>query len=86
MTGIDQIGVELTVIDADASRHSERLTRERGEIINTINKTQTTFGDQEPGQSLIITLSHVINNAVNAESAIDRLKSDIREYIRQIQR
>jgi len=86
MINFDQIRSELLLIDNYATRHTEHLDRERGYIIEAMNKAQETFGDQEAGQNLVITLSYVINNLVSADSAIYHLKSDIHEYIQQIQK
>jgi len=83
---VEQICGELAAIDAMVSRHSERLERERGEILNTMNKAQSAFGSQEPGQNIVMTLSHVINSIVSADGALYQLKSDISDFTQQMQK
>jgi len=86
MINVEQISGELKVIDEAASKHSLRLESENGEILNTMGKAQETFGDQPSGQMLVTSLSYVINNIMKANSALYLLKSDIREFIQQIQK
>ena len=84
MSNIDQISNELLSIDADISTHAVKLQREKGEIVNTMNKAQSAFGDQSAGQGLVSTLYRTLQNINNAESSLQMVRQEIREYIQNL--
>ena len=86
MNSVEQICGEIAVINAMVSHHSERLERERGELLNTMNKAQSAFASQEAGQDLVKTLLHVISSVVSADGALHQLKSDLSDFPRQMQK
>ena len=86
MNNIETIVNEMIVINSDLSTHTVRLQREQGEITNTMNKVQRTFGDQQSGQILVSTLYRTLQNVITAESSLNNLKQEINNYINNIQK
>lgn len=86
MSNIDQIVNELLVVDSDISTCSVSLERERGEITNTINKVQSTFGDQHAGQYVVTTLYKTLQSIVNADSALYITRQEIKKYVQNLQK
>lgn len=74
---------QLNALGERAKASMDRLERERGYVIDTMQKTQGSFGDQPPGQKLVTTLYHVNNALTTADSALYALRSRIESYIQQ---
>ena len=86
MGNVEQIVNELLVVDSDISTYSIRLERERGEITNTMNKIQSSFGDQPAGQNIVTILYKSVQNIVNADSALYISRQEIKKYVQNLQK
>ena len=86
MNNIEQIASEILSIDSDVSAVSIRLQRENGEIANTMNKAQSTFGDQQAGQQLVNTLYRILQNVNNADGSLNIVRQEMRDYIQMLQK
>ncbi len=84
MSNIEQISNELFSIDSDISTYVARLQREQGEMVNTMNKAQSVFGDQQPGQGLVAILYKTLQNINNADSALQLVRQEIQECIQNL--
>ena len=84
MTNIVQLCEHLTVVAERGRKCGEQINREEGYISETIQKTQSLFADQKPGQTLINELYRLINTLSSAESAANALHDRIAPYISQI--
>ncbi len=73
----------LNALGERAKEAMDRLERERGYVIETMQKTQSCFGDQTPGQKLVTTLYRANNALTAADSALYALRSRIGTYIQQ---
>ena len=81
MTNIVQLCEHLELIADRGHKSGEQLKREQGYISETIQKTQSLFADQKPGQTLINELYRLINTLSSAESAANALHDRIAPYI-----
>ncbi len=63
---------------------TQRLERERGYLLETMNQIQSNFGDQAAGTQMVIELYRAINHAAMADSALYAASSALRSYISQI--
>jgi len=86
MSSVEQITTELLSIDFDISTYEVRLQRERGEITNTMNKAQSTFGDQQAGQILVTTLYRTLQNIVTADSSLHLVRQEIHDCVQNMQK
>ena len=86
MGNVEDIIIKMKAIESDVSTNAVMLERERGEIINTMNKTQSVFSDQRPGQELVSTLYKILQNLATVDSEMYLVKNDIEEFIRSLQK
>ena len=86
MGQIEQIVNELLVVDSDLSSYTVKLERERGELTNTINKVQCTFGNQQEGVALVKALYKTVEIIVNAGTALYLARQEIKNYINNVQK
>lgn len=86
MGQVEQIVNELLAVDSDISAYTVRLERERGEITNTINKAQSTFGNQQGGLILVTTLYKTVQSIVNADSALYLARKEIKKCVQNLQK
>ena len=86
MGQIEQIVNELLAVDSDLSAYTFRLERERGEIVNTINKAQSAFGNQHDALILVTTLYKTVQSIVNADTALYIARQEIKKYIQNLQK
>ena len=86
MGNVEQIVNELLVVDSDISACSVSLERERGEISNTMNKIQSSFGNQPAGQNVVTILYKSLQSLVNADSALYISRQEIKKYVQNIQK
>lgn len=84
MVSIEQLCRDLKRITDDVSGYVQYLEREREEILNSMNKVQGTFGDQQAGQQIVTLLMHSINDLSKADSSFYVIQSRINEYINYI--
>ena len=74
---------QLNALSERAKESMDRLERERGYVIETMQKTQSSFGDQSAGQKLVAALYRVNNALTAADSALYAIRSRIGSYIQQ---
>ena len=86
MSSFQEIIGELMAVDAELSAYEASLQREQDEINNTMQKAQSTFGDQQAGQGLVNTLYKTLQNTVFAESALNMVRQSIRNRIVNMQK
>lgn len=86
MGQVEQIVNELLAVDSDISAYTVRLERERGELTNTINKAQSTFGNQQEAMILVTTLYKTVQSIVNADTALYLARQEIKKYIQNLQK
>ena len=80
---IQEFGEQLNALGERAAVSMDRLERERAYIIETMEKTQGGFGDQQPGQKLVASLYNVNNALSAADSVLYALRSRVESYIQQ---
>ncbi len=80
---IQEFCEQLNALSERAKDSMDKLERERNYVIETMQKTQGSFGDQPPGQKLVTTLYHANNALTSADSALYMLRSRIESYIQQ---
>ena len=83
---IQEFCEQLSALSERARESVEKLERERNYVLETMQKTQSSFGDQPPGQKLVTTLYHVNNALTAADSALYTLRSRIESYTQQIRK
>ena len=86
MNSIDNIVNELLVINSDISKYMTTLERERGEITGTIAKVQSTFGDHQAGQRLVLTLYKTLQTAVSADNSLYTVCQEICKCIQNLKK
>lgn len=86
MLSIEEICRELQKIDRTCTDISGRLERERGEIINSMNKAQSTFGGTQEGQGVVLRFSDALNKIVYADDSLYSLRSSIQQLINRIKK
>ena len=80
---IQEFCEQLNALSERAKDSMDKLERERNYVIETMQKTQGSFGDQPPGQKLVTTLYHANNALTSADSALYMLRSRIESDIQQ---
>ena len=86
MTNIVQLCEHLVLVADRGHKCGEQLSREQGYISETIQKTQSLFADQTPGQALINELYRLINTLSSAESAANAVHDRIAPYVAQVKK
>ena len=86
MHNIEQIVSELLSIDAGLTNDTVRVQQERQDIIDAMNKVQSVFGDQQPGQLLVTTLYSTMQNMIATENSLYLVKQKIHECIENIKK
>lgn len=86
MSKIEEITNELMVVDSEISTIDVRIQREQGEIANTMNKAQSTFGDQQAGQQLVAMLQKTLQSMIYANGSLQSVKQKIHGYVQNIQK
>lgn len=86
MSSIEEIANELLAIDSSIDYIESVFQRETSEINNTINKAQSTFSDQLPGQGIVNTMYKTIQNIIAADSSMHSLRLELRDYIQNIKK
>lgn len=76
----------IRVLIERAQQSVSELERERGYILESMEKAQRMFSDQPYGQELITTLYEVINRLAAADSSLYSLQSRANQYLEQIRR
>lgn len=80
---IQEFCEQLNSLSERAKESMDKLERERNYVIETMQKTQASFGDQQPGQKLVTMLYHVNNALTAADSALYTLRSRVSSYIQE---
>lgn len=80
---IDEFKQQLLAIGDRVSACERNLEREQGYINDTVSKTQSNFGNQQPGQQLVCMLTSVNMSICNAGTALYSLRSRVNSYIQQ---
>ena len=62
----------------------EQINREEGYISETIQKTQSLFADQTPGQALTSELGRLLYTLISAETNANAIHDRIAPYMAQI--
>lgn len=83
---LTQYTEQLQSLKQRASLLCDNLEREKGYILDTQNRVQGDFGDQLPGQQIVIEFYAIINHLNSAETALENLNSQIDTYIMQVHR
>ena len=84
MMSIEQLCRDLLRVSEDISGYEKRMEREREETRMTMEKVQSTFGDQTAGQQIVAELYYCINDLAKADSSFYMIRSMINEYINSI--
>ena len=84
MTNIVQLCEHLVVIADRGHKSGEQLKREQGYISETIQKTQSLFADQTPGQALTSELGRLLYTLISAETNANAIHDRIAPYMAQI--
>lgn len=79
--GVSELGERLYAVSERADKSIQNLERERNYILETMQRVQNNFGDQQAGQQLVLTLLCVINSLAAADSTMNALRSRIGSYI-----
>ena len=83
---IEELIGKLQAVNERASNNIGNLERERGYIMETMQKIQANFGNQNAGQQMVTQLYHAMNSLSFADSSLNALKSAISRYINQLRR
>lgn len=86
MHNIEQIVSELLSIDSGLTTDTARFQQERQDILDAMNKAQSMFGDQKPGQLLVTTLYGTMQNMITAENSLYLVKQKIHECIENMKK
>lgn len=86
MTNINELCQRLLVIAERGGKSADQLSREERYVSETIQKTQSLFADQTPGQALIRELYSVITTLSSAETAANALRNRIEPYMAQVKK
>lgn len=86
MPNIEEIFRELQKAERSCADISGRLERERGEIINSMNKAQSTFGGTQEGQGVVLRLSDALSKIVYADDSLYSLRTSIQQNINRIKK
>ncbi len=86
MMNAEQIKNELLRIDSNVSTYATGLERECGEMTDTMNKTQSVFGDQQPGQELVSTLYRTMEKLITSEKTLQILRQEIHNCVLNVQK
>ena len=86
MISIAQLCMELAKEKANLSKNSSRIERERANVQESIQLTQSFFSDQKTGQDIIRLLSIVQNDLIRADNALYALGSELTTYIADLQK
>ncbi len=86
MVSIEDITRELLKIEQRLSNCTHHIESSRNELLDAMDRAQGTFGDQQPGQYLAMSLSEAMKRLVCADSSLYSLKSGIEDYIRQLKK
>lgn len=81
---IEELIGQLMAVSERANSNIVSLERERGYVLETMEKIQKNFGDQNAGQQMVVELYHVLNSLSFADSSLNALKSTIARYINQL--
>ena len=84
MTNIVQLCEHLTVVAERGRKCGEQIKREEGYISETIQKTQSLFADQTPGQALTSELGRLLYTLISAETNANAIHDRIAPYMAQI--
>lgn len=84
MISIEDVIRELYKAEQQISTCTQHIENSKSEIVDAMSRAQRTFGDQSPGQQLVISLSESMKMLVCADSALYTLKTGIEDYIRQL--
>lgn len=83
MTLAGYIG-QLQALTQRLQQSMDRLERERGYLLESMDKVQGTFGDQQAGSQMVTDLFQALNHAAMADSALYAASVELKSYINQI--
>lgn len=86
MSKIEEITNELMIIDSEISSLDIRFQREQGEISDTMEKVQKTFGKQQTAHQLVAILQKTLQNLIFANGSLQGVKQKIHMYIQNIKK
>ena len=81
---IEELIGQLMAVSERAETNIEHLERERGYVLETMEKVQKNFGDQSAGQQMVAELYHALNCLSFADSSLNALRSTLARYINQL--
>ena len=84
MISIEDIAREILKVEQQLSTCTYHIEGSKNEILESMNRAQRTFGDQQPGQYLVASLSEAMKELVYADSSLYSLKTELEDYIRQL--
>jgi len=84
MISIEDIVREILKIEQQLSICSYHIEGSKNEILDAMNRTQRTFGDQQSGEYLVVSLSEAMKELVFADGSLYTLKIELEDYIRQL--
>lgn len=80
---IIELGEQLRAVGERINGNIQNLERERNYVLETMQKVQSSFGDQPAGQQIVTQLYSVINSLAAADSSLNALHARIDPYINQ---
>ena len=83
---IIELGERLRAVSERAGQNVGNLQRESQYVTETMQKVQSSFGDQLAGQQLVTALYSVINSLGAADSALNALRSRVAVYNSEIRK
>ena len=84
MISIEDIAREILKIEQQLSICTYHIEGSKNEILDTMNRAQRTFGNQQSGQYLVASLSEAMKELVFADSSLYTLKIGLEDYVRQL--
>ena len=86
MNSIEELCAELAKERDRLSQHTSRIASIESEIRQAMDRAQSYFSDQLPGQEIVRLLSLALNELVRADSAFYALGSEITSYVADLQK
>lgn len=77
---------ELKRADSEALMLSDMLASEQREIVNSMKKVQSSFGEQQLCQQFVGMLYQTLQSLVFAEVTLRAVKISLRNYMQKIQK
>jgi len=84
MISIEDIVREILKAEQQLSICTHHIADCRNEMLEAMDRAQRTFGDQQPGQYLVASLSEAMKELVCVDGSMYTLKSELEDYIRQL--